>query len=119
MSQITPQQKITSYSLVVLPKAPLLTGPPFPDPTAYGIIADSATSHSDSTPSKGPSSSDGTNTNTKAFDYTWLIYGAVIIVIIAAVAITIIRFPKRQSDGKKTKQKSGIPQKGQSKKTPR
>jgi hypothetical protein len=113
MSQATPQQKITSYSLVVIPKAPLLTGPPFPDPSAYGLVADSAAS---ATTSPTSSSSDGTSANTKAFDYTWLIYAAIIIVIIAAVAITIIRLPKRPSDTKKTKQKASSSQKVSSKK---
>jgi hypothetical protein len=110
MSTTTPQQQIASYSLVAIPKAPLLTGPPFPDPTAYGIVADSATSHSDTTPTPGPSSSDGTSTHPKSFDYTWVIYGAIIIVIIAAVAITILRIPKHSSDTPKSKQKS-IPSK--------
>jgi hypothetical protein len=110
MSQTTPQQKITSYSLVVIPKAPLLTGPPFPDPSAYGIVADSAAS------SPTSSSSDGTSINTKSFDYTWLIYAAIIVVIIAAVAITIIRLPKRHSGTKKVKQRSGSSQTASSKK---
>jgi hypothetical protein len=113
MSQTTPQQKITSYSLVVIPKSPLLTGPPFPDPATYGIVADSAAS---ATTTPNSSSSDSTSTNTKPFDYTWIIYAAIIIVIIAAVAITIIRLPKRPSDTKKTKQKAGSSQTVSSKK---
>jgi len=116
MSQATPQQKITSYSLVAIPKAPLLTGPPFPDPSAYGIIVDSATSP---TTNPNSSSSDGTSTNAKPFDYTWLIYGAIIVVIIAAIALTIIRLPKRHSNTEKVKQKAGSYKKASSKKLQR
>ena len=101
MSQLTPQQQITNYSLVAIPKAPLLTGPPFPNASAYGIVVDSSAS---ATTSPNSSSSAGTITNTKPFDYTWIIYGAIIIVIISAVVITIIRLPKRHLNTKKTKQ---------------
>jgi hypothetical protein len=111
MSEITPQQKISSYSLIVRPGDPTLTGNA-PDPSAYGIIADSSSSQSSSSSSPTPTGS-STGNNTAGSSNEWLIYAAIIIIIIAvAVVITIKTFPKRKSaESTKTKNSPKVPSK--------
>jgi hypothetical protein len=104
MSQVLPQQKITSYSLIVRPGSPLPNGTA-PAASEYGLIADSSNSQSGS--QTNPTSSGSIGSNTAAPSYEWLIYAAIIIIIVGAVLITIKTFPKRKSaENKKTKPKS-------------
>lgn len=105
MSQINPEQKITSYSLLVRPGAPTSNSGNPPDPSAYGLIADSSSSQSDF--QTNPTSTGSIGGNTEGPSYEWLVYAAIIIIIVAAVVITIKTFPKRKSvENKKTKPKS-------------
>jgi hypothetical protein len=111
MSQITPEQKITGYSLIVRPGDPTLTGTP-PDASTYSIFGDSSQSGSSSSPTTESSTNiDATNSSSQ-----WLIYAAIIIIVVIAVVITIKTLPKRKSaENMKTKPKATT---GASPKTP-
>jgi hypothetical protein len=114
MSTVTPQQKISSYSLMVRPGNPNLNGAA-PPPSAYGIVADSASSLQPDTSSNPTPTGSSTGNSTTPFSYEWLLYAAIIIIVIVAVVITIKTFPKRKSSETKKKSLKAISKKTQGK----
>jgi hypothetical protein len=114
MSDPNTQHKISSYSLLVSTINPMETSGTVPAASEYGIVADSST-QPDSSTNPTSNSSTGVNSPTHA-NYDWVIYAAIIIVVIAAVAITILRFPRRKPTETKTKHKTASTSKSPSKK---
>jgi hypothetical protein len=127
MSTVLPQQEVKGYTLVVQCGSPTSQGTP-PDISAYtatgGTVQSSSSYQSSSSttanPTTNPSatplpsyqssndnSSNSVSGSKSSFDYNWIIYGVIIFVVIAAVAITIIRFPRHKPADTKTKHKTG------------
>jgi hypothetical protein len=110
MSEATPDQQISSYSLTVRPGDPILNGTA-PDASVYSTGATSSSSGNSQTGQSSPpdSSSSGQSSgdNATGFSIQWLIYAAIIIVVIVAVVITIKTLPKRKTDEKAKAKRKG------------
>jgi len=118
MSSVTPDRKITSYSLVVQPASPTSQGSP-PDASAYTFNSNSSPQTS-STPTNatptptGQSANNGVSNSSNASNQ-WLIYVGIIVIIVVAAVAAIKTFPKRKSAESK-KASAGTSAKATSKK---
>jgi len=112
MSSVTPDRKITSYSLVVQPASPTLQGTP-PDPSEYTFSANSSPTNATPTPA-GQSANNGVSNSSNSSNQ-WLIYVGIIVIIVVAAVAAIKTYPKRKSAESK-KASAGTSAKANSKK---
>ena len=118
MSQVSANQKITSYALSIQPGAPVLQGIP-PNASVYSssTSSDNSQSGQSSTPTAISTSTDS-GSGKSSFNIQWLIFGAIAVIVVVSVVIVIKTLPKRENaENTKTKHKTstGPPSKLRSK----